>query len=926
MAEFSQAFLRTFPPQRLTPSHSDPFLSDHSTAVPPHPRQRHAGTSATAGQQPTRVVCEASYPGSGKYSDQIRGAQVSKLGNILQCTLNVIVSGPKEDGISSGYWDVECELKRFEESLTTLARRTADSITLAQLRLGKQEGEHAEEVGGKGLLRKAEDGQRGECGSQNGIGHKLEAPDNKHSRKSKILSLWIGNHSGTIDGLLCAADKVMEDQVNEQVEERVMNLLQLEDVVLNRDTCRGIFQEGMRYLSDMMLGKWNDFLPEIDENTQPKSEDIQGAVLKMARWAMFKGYRMGDEVFKDKAQVHGVIQSHFARGYIRGQESLTTKAETLNMEPWFLHGIEVAGQGTDMTMPSHWAKVKVTPKYWDSVSLGRLHPWGDRGTYKPSVPDDSGFYSDDPTYVSDTESKMRHDGIHEDDYITRAFPLPKVIRLPFLGWSPISPSTYQSWSARSILQPTSANRRLMYERKDLDISRLKELVALRKRWQAQDLMYLRRYRRYVVSDPEARERGWMDGRDVSFLPAQRPPVVERVERPPAVSEPCHGALDTVTEHTELSGEGHVEEPEREPQQPTATDNFSQRPPSIPTTPKIGPQSTATTDSPTIWPSTPIRPKLDPQPPTATNSPAPSTIDLFEELPQEDPPNGPILTQIEELLSNLMASTTSPPATEDENENSKSKQKFTLSSLLDFDSQLSTKNSEYRLSASPPPLSMRARSGEKPLPLLPSILDRGHGDTSRPIEEEHHRKEPGNEDLPPIPPLDPTSPLSTMRSSLYILRNSLPYRRSSREALEAYSEAVWDMYGVQRVDALCDSDGSNCGGDGEEGSGGKKRNRSDVLAAKAVRGRPANAHSVNTDKAGGPRSATTHDADQSVYSRDEDEKEVARRVGVGAEDSQEGLHRRWTSFKRVGSPTRKGKSVRSGFKGIFRGREVRGLDG
>jgi hypothetical protein len=192
MVEFSPAFLRSIPPQRLSTPYSDPYLASHGGTPSTQQRQRHGAAVVTMEQQPTYVVCKVSYLGGGTYSNRIREARVSKLGNILQEALNAIMGGPGDGGISRGYWDVECELKRFEESLTMLAQRTRDSVTLAQLRMEKREEKHTEEIGSKKLSEETGDGQGKVGGSKSGIGYKSEAPDSHHSRKSKILSLWVG--------------------------------------------------------------------------------------------------------------------------------------------------------------------------------------------------------------------------------------------------------------------------------------------------------------------------------------------------------------------------------------------------------------------------------------------------------------------------------------------------------------------------------------------------------------------------------------------------------------------------------------------------------------------------------------------------------------------------------------------------------------
>jgi hypothetical protein len=673
----------------------------------------------------------------------------------------------------------------------------------------------------------------------------------------------------------------MEDQVDEQVEERMANLLQLENVVLNRGACREIFQEGMRYTSDMMLGKWSDFLPGGDENTQLKPEDVRHAVLKMARWAVFKGYRMGDEVFKDKAKVHSIIQSHYATGYIRGQESMTTKAQTLNMEPWFLNGIQLAGQVRDITMPAHQMTDKEAPEGWVDFSLS---PWGDRGTYKPSAPNKLGFYPDDPSY---TASQMHRDGISDKNFVIRHFGLPKVIRLPFLGWSPISPSTYQSWSAKTLLQDTSTYRRLMYERKDLDISRLQELTALRKRWQTQDANYLERYKRYVVSDPVARERGSMGEIDVSYLPAQKPPVVEMEEKPLATLEPCYGVLDTVIEDAESDSGGSVGESERDYEQHGGTDFAGLQPRILP----------VITDSPTSFTTAP-----------------------FEELTRdENRPTSPIIMQIDELISNLMEPTPPPPATEGKNEAKSKKSK--LPSLLKshLGSRISTKSSEYHPSVDPSTLVAHAKSEEKPLPPWPLSWDRDRGSPSQLVEGEGHgQEESENGKLLQTPPFEPATPSSTMRESLYVLRNSLPHQHSSREALEAYARAVEDVHVLQWIGSPLGNDGSDYDDDSKE-DGGKKGSRENVSTTEIPRGLPSKVRSFDTKgEIGVLRSAITHDADGSVYSEDEGEKEVVERTRaaeVGVTDSQEPLQRRWTSLRRVGSSTSKLKNARSGFSGI-----------
>src|SRR5579862_6959039 len=239
---------------------------------------------------------------------------------------------------------------------------------------------------------------------------------------------------------------------------------------------------------------------------------------------------------------------------------------------------------------------------------------------------------------------MRRDGISYENFVVRHFGLPKVIRLPFLGWSPIPPSTYQSWSPKTLLQGTSMYRRLMYERKDLDISRLKELVALRKRWQEQDSGYLERYKRCVVSDPEARRRGWMDEIDVSFWPAQRPPVVEMEEKPLAALEPCYGVLDTVTEDTESDSEEPVRESEQDYRQHIGTDSSGPLPRILP---------------------------------VITESPISFTTASFKEAPQNESCQG--ITEMLNIIEGMLPPPPPPPATENENE--AEPEKSTLPSLL-----------------------------------------------------------------------------------------------------------------------------------------------------------------------------------------------------------------------------------------------------
>ncbi|KAI9771372.1 MAG: hypothetical protein M1840_002342 [Geoglossum simile] len=897
MARFSQAFPKDFPPQHLP---SEPHLAGRGGATSTQQRQRHGAAVATAEQQPIYVVCKASYPPSGMHPNQIPEAQVSALGNILQEALNAIVGGPRKDGISRGYWDVERELKKFEKSLTILARRARDSVALARLRLEKWEEENAEGVSSRKLSGDPGDGQ-GEGGrSDSGASHKLEAQDSR-SRKSKILRLLAGSHEGTLgkhspttdtnrlpltvngtpDSLLCAVDKVVEDQVGEQVEERMMDLLQLEDVALNR---RGIFQEGVRYMSDMMLGEWSNFLPRGDKTTQPKPGDVRRAVLEMAKWAILKGYRAADEVFRDKTQIHGIIQSRYARGYTRGQQSLTKNAKTLNMDALFLVGIEVAGQRTDPTMKSYWAKDGEASENWDDISLNRLCPWGDKGTYIPSVPDEFGFYPDDLTYVNHLTPQSHREETVEEDYEVHDFSLPKVIQLPFLGWSPISPLTYRSWSTETLLQDTSTNRRLMYERKDLDISRLKELVALKERWQEQDTMYLKRYRRYVVSDPVARGRGWMDESDLSFLPAQAPPVVERVRKPPAALEPFHGVPDAVVEDTESGSEEFVGESERKRQQHISAS----------------------------WPRqpTPVRsrsstmPGLYTQPLSITHSPE-----------SRFGPTGPIVAQIEEVLSYFLAS---PPAAEERDENAEPKG-FKPPSVLGLDSHLShrsTKDSGHCPPASPPPLTMHAKGEEKPLPSLPpppsptplpdyhysSSLQSVEGDGTSQTESEYG-------ELRPAPSLDIASAPTASRVSPFILRNFLPEQRPSRGALEAYSRAVKDVHGRIRLPFANDDSDDHGGGGSEKGS------RANAPATKTAKGPSLNVPSSDTTgEVRVPGSAITRD----IEGGDGGEKEIVEKTKpakVSAGDSRGRLSRRWTHLRRSGVPTWKAKGGLRGFPGV-----------
>ncbi|KAH0551658.1 hypothetical protein GP486_007123 [Trichoglossum hirsutum] len=707
------------------------------------------------------------------------------------------------------------------------------------------------------------------------------------------VSTYLRQHRGVASA--ATEQRLLDEQVDELVKDRIAELLQIEDVGLSRKTRREAFHEGVNYMSDLMIGRWNEFPtggPTGDETTQPTPEDIQRAVIEMAKGVIAKGYRTEGEVHKDRAQVYNIIRSHFARGYIRGQESLMTNAEVLNMEPWFLHGIEVAGQNGDVTMPSFWTRDSNAHEHehWNEVSLRRLRPWGDKANYRPSAPDASGNYPDDPIYLALTASEMQRDDIREEDYTIRSYLLPKTIRLPFLGWSPIPPAVYQSWSAKTLLQDTATNRRLMYERKDLDIARLHELTALRERWTEQDVQYLRRYRRYVVCDPEARERGHMDGGDISYLPAQRPPIVERVGGTAVECTSCVVALDGedddgANERNSFGVPVYELEPGHQfpikfpiTHSPSETDNFKRRL-----------QQYATTNSST----------------------QPTTINHFRDATGNHCITGPIIAQIDEFLSGLAMSA--------DRKNNQLKQSFSAPQLdpssargsLDH----SSRSPEICISAIPRRLPVPPGDTGKPLPslpalarswLLPSLFNEDEGE-----EVDGH----GYQDLSDLVDLAssslscPLSPLTTIKGSPYILRNSLPHRRSSPEAIEAYARAVEEVHGLHRVNKLYynsslhstpddDGDGDD---DRHEGEGG-------ALTTKTVRGRLVKME-------GGPRSEITHDAEGSEYSADvegdetDDQSAVANRSSVSAEKREEN-EEKVVEQKRWGNPKKSREGIMS----------------
>ncbi|KAI9867118.1 MAG: hypothetical protein M1813_009396 [Trichoglossum hirsutum] len=873
MTDRSQSFFRILRAPQLPPPHSAPILTIGDELIPAYPSHHCGVTVARSEQQPIRIACEASYSGNSGCLASINGIQVSKAGDILQGALNAIVAGPGDGRVSSEDWDVECELKRFVESLEVLARKARDSATLARLRSEPLREETMKEgISGK-MAKVARGGQNENSDGWNGNVYQPDERKGELSRKYRILSLWVGDYPGTVDGLLCAADKIMDEEVDELVKDRMAKLLQFEDVGLNHKTRREIFHEGMSYISDLMIGKWNEFLAggsEGNETSQPTPEDIQHAVIEMAKRVIIRGYRTEGEVHKDKAQVYNIIRSHFARGYIRGQESLTTNAEVLNMEPWFLHGIEVAGQSVDMTMPSFWTRDSDGREHWDEVSLGRLRPWGDKANYRPSAPDASGNYPDDPIYLALTALEMQRDDIREEDYTIRSFPLPKTIRLPFLGWSPIPPAVYQSWSAKTLLQDTAANRRLMYERKDLDIARLRELAALKERWAEQDVQYLRRYRRYVVCDPEARERGYVSGRDISYLPAQRPPIVERVRG--ASVEPTSGVVTLDTEsHDGANGRNGIGEPvyelESGPQflvtnclaQPSETDDF-----------KCRLQRHATTNS----------------------SAQLATTNYFDDAMESQCTTGPIIAQIDEFLSGLVISA--------DRKHNQLKQSLSAPQL-----DLSGAGGSLKHGAEPcvsdllRPLSAPLGNTEKPLPSLPALA-RGwlppspfDDDEGEEIDGQGYQDNSDSDDLASSSPSRTLSPLNTIKGSPYILRNSLPHRRSSPEVIEAYARAVEEVHGLRRVNQFnCDSSLHSASNDDEpEGKSG-------VLVTKTVKGKLVKME-------GGPRSEITHDAEGSEYSADvggkgtEEYSSVADYFGVsaGEEKVEEMEQERWGSSEK-----------------------------
>ncbi|KAH0544716.1 hypothetical protein FGG08_001221 [Glutinoglossum americanum] len=710
-------------------------------------------------------------------------------------------------------------------------------------------------------------------------------------------------------------NKIMDEQVGELAKEGMSKILQLEDAILNHKAYRAIFQEGMKYISDLMEGKWNEFLPGNVQANETTPEDIQLAVIEMAKGVINKGYRTEEEIHKDKAQVYNIIRSHFARGYVRGQESVTTGAKVLNMDPWFLHGIEIAGQNADPGMPPFFTRDSGARGHWSEVSLGRLRPWGDKGNYKPAEPDAFGYYPDDPVYLALAAIEMQRNGIREEDYTIRHYPLAKNIRLPFLGWSPISPETYQTWSAKTLFQDTAGNRRLMYERKDLDISRLRELIALKERWAEQDLQYLRRYRRYVVCDPESRGKEYIDGGDISYLPAQRSPTVERVKT--VVMEPMSGVIGTATVGGESEG-GSADERDLRKEPSCELESGSQL-------------HTASFLA-SLLPEA-NRPKRMLTPPIPPRSPAQqlTTNNPTAGVTNSDNINSPIVTQIDEFISELVAP---PPVKIKPNQMKHSISAPHLHLSKSYGGSRS-KCRGYRVSAIPRPLSAARKGTEKPLPLLPEQLAHSvglpshFGDGGEEAADGEPYQDP--ELLPNIsPPARALSPLSTIRGSPYILRNSQPQRRSSPESVQAYARAVEDLHGLCRLNRYYSNSSVNShkskedGGDdsGEGNSSGTTR----MLTTKTVRGRL-----VRVSPGGGvagARSEITHDGEASVYSADvggkgEEESAVAGCFGGGRGGKDIVVERtepqkRWGTLRRGGSqPWGKArKDIANGIKHYF----------
>jgi hypothetical protein len=195
MTDRSQSFFRILRAPQLPPPHSAPILTIGDELIPAYPSHHCGVTVARSEQQPIRIACEASYSGNSGCLASINGIQVSKAGDILQGALNAIVAGPGDGRVSSEDWDVECELKRFVESLEVLARKARDSATLARLRSEPLREETMKEgISGK-MAKVARGGQNENSDGWNGNVYQPDERKGELSRKYRILSLWVGENT-----------------------------------------------------------------------------------------------------------------------------------------------------------------------------------------------------------------------------------------------------------------------------------------------------------------------------------------------------------------------------------------------------------------------------------------------------------------------------------------------------------------------------------------------------------------------------------------------------------------------------------------------------------------------------------------------------------------------------------------------------------